>query len=327
MRIFISHSNRDLAIAELLIVLLRLSLNLRSEDIRCTSVDGYRLPGGAPIDETLRREVHDAEVFIGLITPYSIQSSYVMFELGARWGAEKMLIPLLASGAGTQHLRGPLSGFNALNCSIAGQVYELVDQAADKLSVEPGGPAGYLNALTALVTSSSGELSEIGERGSGLLTRFDPSDDRSADDDGPTLDTRDGRPILRFLDYPNQTAVFAGIVSPVYRGSGFRVRIHFLTTSIVASVQWQVSLRRDLVEDYDRGSGSSCTILTPCPAEPLVLVTADFEFRPPVDQIGAGDPFRLLLARESEDEADTMATAAEVVAIELFELQPFDLPT
>ena len=87
MKIFISHSSFDVEFAKLLIDLMRKSLNLRSTDIRCSSVDGYRLPGGVPTDQSLRAEVHDAELVIGLITPNSLKSIYVSFELGARWGA------------------------------------------------------------------------------------------------------------------------------------------------------------------------------------------------------------------------------------------------
>ncbi len=103
----------------------------------------------------LRREVHEAVLFIGLITPHSIHSPYVLFELGARWGAGKTWIPLLASGAGAEHLRGPLSGINALNCSVPAQVHQLVEEAAKHLSVDPSRPSTYQKAHAALVTASS----------------------------------------------------------------------------------------------------------------------------------------------------------------------------
>ena len=122
MKVFISHSSRDVVVVEFLIDLLRKALNLKSEEIRCTSVDGYRMPGGASVDETLRVEVHDAELLIGIVTPASLKSAYVMFELGARWGAGKRMIPLLASGATPNHLGGPLAGLNALDASQIGQL-------------------------------------------------------------------------------------------------------------------------------------------------------------------------------------------------------------
>ena len=100
MRIFISHSSNDVQVAKLLVELLRKALNLKCDAIRCTSVDGYRMQAGVPGDERLRTEVHEAELLIGIITPASLRSAYVMSELGARWGAGKPMIPLLAFGGG-----------------------------------------------------------------------------------------------------------------------------------------------------------------------------------------------------------------------------------
>lgn len=54
--VFISHSSNDRNFVVLLIHLLRSALNIPAEEIRCTSVDGYRLPAGANAAEQLRRE-------------------------------------------------------------------------------------------------------------------------------------------------------------------------------------------------------------------------------------------------------------------------------
>ena len=155
MRVFISHSDDDVEIAKPLIALLRSALNLRSDDIRCSSVDGYRLPAGAPTDEILRREVDDAELFIGLITPNSMKSVYVLFELGARWGARKPMFPMLASGATWEHLEGPLSSINALDCSNRSQVEQFIEDAAKALEVHSDRPAAYSAAIGDLVEASA----------------------------------------------------------------------------------------------------------------------------------------------------------------------------
>jgi hypothetical protein len=94
--IFVSHSSKDKALAETLTDLLKSALGLLSDQIRCSSVDGHRLPVGVDTQNKLREEVHAAKVVIGLVTPSSLASSYVMFELGARWGAGLFLAPLLA---------------------------------------------------------------------------------------------------------------------------------------------------------------------------------------------------------------------------------------
>ena len=155
MRVFISHSSSDVDVAELLIELLRNALHLRSDEIRCTSVDGYRMHAGAPIDEELRAEVHDAELLVGLITPDSMRSAYVIFELGARWGAEKPMIPLLASGATSEHLEGPLAGINAIDARESGQVYQFVENAARYLDVTLDKTSSYMDTVNELVQRST----------------------------------------------------------------------------------------------------------------------------------------------------------------------------
>ena len=67
--VFISHSSRDEEMARRLITLIRAALILPSDRIRCTSVDGFRLPAGISINEMLRQEIYDSKAFIVIITP------------------------------------------------------------------------------------------------------------------------------------------------------------------------------------------------------------------------------------------------------------------
>ena len=154
MRVFISHSSLDVEVARVLINLLRQALSLKSDEIRCTSVDGYRMPAGVSIDDTLRSEVHDATLLIGLVTPASLRSAYVMFELGARWNSGKPMIPLLASGATPGDLGGPLAGLNALDSTKDGQVHQLLEDAASYLKVSLGKTSSYASVVRELVQQS-----------------------------------------------------------------------------------------------------------------------------------------------------------------------------
>ena len=166
MRVFISHSNKDFEIAKPLIDLLQKALHLRSYEIRCTSVDGYRMLGGASNDEKLRAEVHDAELLIGLISPNSLGSAYVIFELGARWGAEKPMISLLASGVTPEHLEGPLASINALDSRVDGQVYQLLEDAAGYLQVTLDRTSSYAAEVGALVKLSSAGTTNMQQQAS-----------------------------------------------------------------------------------------------------------------------------------------------------------------
>jgi TIR domain len=149
--LFISHSAADAPVAKSLISLFEKALKLSARTIRCTSVDGYRLPAGVDTNEVLRTEVFDAKLFIALLTPSSLVSPYVLFELGARWGARRPLFPILASGANTSDLRSPLSGLNALSATAPDQVRQLVEDAAGALSTRMEPIATFSAEIEALV--------------------------------------------------------------------------------------------------------------------------------------------------------------------------------
>jgi hypothetical protein len=134
-RLFISHSSKDSLFVQALIDLIRAALNLGSTQIRCSSIDGYRLPGGANTNEQLKQEVHHADSFIGVISRESIKSVYVVFELGARWGANRPLIPLIAPGTSTEILKGPLTGINALS-SNRSQLHQLLYDLSQQLELK-----------------------------------------------------------------------------------------------------------------------------------------------------------------------------------------------
>ena len=170
-RVFISHSSEDAELAKPLIDLLRKALHLQSDDIRCTSVDGYRMQAGASIDDRLRAEVHDAELLVCLVTPNSLDSAYVIFELGARWGAEKPMIPLLASGVTPGQLGGPLSGINALNSRDIGQVHQLLEDAAKYLNLSLDKTSSYSDAVNDLVQLSLSSTAVVEQQSNNQVDR------------------------------------------------------------------------------------------------------------------------------------------------------------
>lgn len=145
--VFISHSSKDAALALALIDLLKDALGLTANQIRCSSVDGYRLPVGVNTEKQLREEVNAAKVVIGLVTPNSLTAAYVMFELGARWGADRFVAPLLA-GVKFSELGGPLSLLNALDATNAAQLHQLVSDISQRLNLPPQSPASYERHVT-----------------------------------------------------------------------------------------------------------------------------------------------------------------------------------
>lgn len=133
---FISHSSADEPLAEGLVQLLQLAFSIPSKRIRCTSVPGFRMEAGADTDEQIRREVLSCRMLIGLLTPKSLASSYVLFELGARWVLDRALVPLLAKGAKPDGLPGPLKGKNALNASRREDLAQFLEDIGHLLGLQ-----------------------------------------------------------------------------------------------------------------------------------------------------------------------------------------------
>jgi hypothetical protein len=159
-RLFISHSSADNEFVKPLAKILQLALRLSASEIRCTSLDGYRLPGGANTSEQLRSELETSDAFIGIISHSSLRSHFVLLEHGARWGLKKSLIPLLAPNTPLSLLKsGPLSEVNELQADSTSQLHQLISDLGTILGVEPEKPAAYECELNALATAHlSGNL-------------------------------------------------------------------------------------------------------------------------------------------------------------------------
>jgi hypothetical protein len=144
--VLISHSSKDADLALALIELLRAGLGLVPTQIRCSSVDGYRLPAGVNTDVRLRKEIAGAGVLVGLLTPDGLASTYVLFELGARWGNGQFMIPLLA-GVKPEDMRGPHRVLNALSCSNESQLIQFIEDTGKELEIQPQSSASYLDKV------------------------------------------------------------------------------------------------------------------------------------------------------------------------------------
>jgi hypothetical protein len=154
MKIFISHSSRNLAAATALVDFLGKAFRLGSSDILCTSVEGHRLDGGTATPEALRQAIRSARVFIAIVSPESSASDYVLFEMGARWGSSLEIIPLLAPGEGAATLPSPLKDVHAPSISSHSDMHQLVDKLGRDHGWEAEPAASYQRSLDQLASLS-----------------------------------------------------------------------------------------------------------------------------------------------------------------------------
>jgi hypothetical protein len=126
-KVFVSHSHADRGIAEALVNALEQAFVAKAGEIRATSLPGYGLAIGASIPEELREEIDAAEIVLGIITPSSLQSEFVLFELGASWGLEETIYPLLALEAKQEDLPGPLKERRCIKLADSNSCYEMIE--------------------------------------------------------------------------------------------------------------------------------------------------------------------------------------------------------
>ena len=153
-RIFISHGSADVDLAEALIDLVEKALRIAPHEIRCTSVTGYSLNTGARIEDQLRTEIEQSEVLIALITEAALSSTYVLFELGARWGLRRPLFLVLGKGLKGGALEEPLKALAAASCDKRGEIFTLIETLAGALSIVAARPSTYDKAVIRLLAAS-----------------------------------------------------------------------------------------------------------------------------------------------------------------------------
>ena len=153
--IFISHSSEDASIADALVRMLEEALPPASVTIRCTSCEGHGLEIGDQSDDVLRDELIHSKVLIGIMTDVSLKSTYVLFELGARWGQIKKIYPMLAAGAIPEMLPLVIRPTHALLCDRDWDLRELVRKVGEELSLTLNDISSYEQARAKVIASST----------------------------------------------------------------------------------------------------------------------------------------------------------------------------
>jgi hypothetical protein len=161
-RVFISHRHKDHKIAKALIELLKSAFVIDSADIRCTSVQGYMLTPGERTSEELRSNLAGAELVMGLLSPGTAESNYVLAELGAAWGQDVTTFPLLARGATYADVPSPLNERHCVSLELQENCMDLIESVAVKttLSRREGKTGGKLaQAAKALAAAAKPDVS------------------------------------------------------------------------------------------------------------------------------------------------------------------------
>lgn len=151
-RIFISHSAADEALASALVDCILSAMIVDDAELRCTSVPGHKLPVGSDFAATLLEDIGDSSVVIGLITKNALSSSWVLFELGATWGAKKNLKPLVTDEVDLKALPGAVSGRHVARISSKGDLNQFLEEVAETVGAKRRAAAKSLKPMEQLIS-------------------------------------------------------------------------------------------------------------------------------------------------------------------------------
>lgn len=150
-KLFISHCSADEKVAEAFVALIRAAFSISPSEIRCTSVAGHKYAAGTNFNEQLRVEVFESDAFVALISPSSLKSMYVLFEMGARWGSRRYLAPIRISGTMQSMIEAPLSATNVIGADSEPDIHQLLETLADKMGVKLNASASYIESLHSFI--------------------------------------------------------------------------------------------------------------------------------------------------------------------------------
>lgn len=135
-----------------------------------------------------------------------------------------------------------------------------------------------------------------------------------------TLDTRNQHPVLDFDASSDESAVFSAVMPRNYSGNGVTVYIHYAMTSATTGVLiWDAYFERmndgfNITGDSFAGKQSVSIPQVPGTAGELDVKSINFYDGAQMDNIAAGEAFRLKLTRDS---SDTAPGDAELLKIEI----------
>lgn len=140
-----------------------------------------------------------------------------------------------------------------------------------------------------------------------------------------TIDKRNAHPVLDFDAATDEHAIFTSIMPRNYAGGGLTVYIHWAaTTATTGNVVWNAAFERigEGSQDIDSdgfASAQAATATAPGTSGNVDIQAITFTDGAQMDNIAAGESFRLRITRDADNGSDTMTGDAELVAVEIKE--------
>lgn len=138
--IFLSHAAADVELVEAFETLLTKALNITSESIFCSSLEGQGVKKGGNFVDDIKGKAIEAKAVVALISPAYMESAFCLAELGAAWVLNAHRFPIVV----------PPNTFEVMKATLLGVVGVKIDEQTPLAQLlEEIGEALDLSAPTA----------------------------------------------------------------------------------------------------------------------------------------------------------------------------------
>lgn len=134
-KIFISHSSEDKEIIGELITLIE-GMGVKSEQIFCSSFEGYGIRLGANWLDAIREELTDETLVLFVLTTNFYNSHMCQCELGAVWANTMEHIPILVPPLTTKDLEYILRNHQSMMITDKDKLNSLNDQVTEWMGIK-----------------------------------------------------------------------------------------------------------------------------------------------------------------------------------------------
>lgn len=139
--IFLSHSTADTDLVEAFETLLTKALNITSESIFCSSLEGQGVKKGANFVDEIKGKATEAKAVVALLSPAYMESPFCLAELGAAWALNTHRFPIVVPPNSFEVMQATLLGVVGVKIDQQEALTQLLEDIAEALSL-PAATAG-----------------------------------------------------------------------------------------------------------------------------------------------------------------------------------------
>lgn len=134
-KIFISHADKDKFLVDAFIDLLKI-LEIRDDEIFCSSIGGLGIPNGLDFVEYIRKEISTTPLAVVAILSRNYYSRpFCLCELGGAWALTQKIFPLLVDPLGYNDIEGILTRIQLAKISEHQSLLGMIDNLVTFLGI------------------------------------------------------------------------------------------------------------------------------------------------------------------------------------------------